>query len=220
MHLIHRSIAPVAALTGVILVAGMLSLYPETTLAQGQIHIHRSSDGTRLFTDRRFMGPDYTYVGSYGRPTASHACQGITPRILNERAEPYADTVRHFSHHYGVDPQLVRAVITVESCFDRFAVSRVGARGLMQLMPSTARELGVRDSFDATENIRGGIRYLQRMLQQFDQDISLALAAYNAGPGAVQRYNGIPPFNETQNYITRVMDHYQRLIASNETTTP
>jgi hypothetical protein len=206
MRLIHRS-----GFFWLLIVVTALAAHSPRLAAQGQIHIHQGPDGTRLFTDRRVVGPDYTYIGSYGRPTASHSCHGINSRILAQRAEPYADTVRHFANHYGVDPQLVHAVITVESCFDRYAVSRVGARGLMQLMPDTAHELGVRDSFDATQNIRGGIRYLQRMLQQFDQDVTLALAAYNAGPGAVQRHNGVPPFRETQNYIVRVMDHYERL---------
>lgn len=214
MRSIHRSKKShhIAAL---MLLAGTLPLHSDPALAQGQIHIHRAPDGTRLFTDRRTVGPDHTYVGSYGRPTASHACHGATPRVLAERAEPYSTTVRHFATHYGVDPQLVHAVITVESCFDRMAVSRVGARGLMQLMPATAQELGVRDSFDATQNIRGGIRYLRQMLEQFDDDLTLALAAYNAGPAAVRRHNGVPPFTETRNYITRVMDHYQRLTAAN-----
>jgi hypothetical protein len=213
MRSTHRS-KKSSHFAALMLLAGTLTLHSDLTLGQGQIHIHRSADGTRLFTDRRTVGPDYTYIGSYGRPTASHACHGVTPRIIAERAEPYATTVRHFATHYAIDPQLVHAVITVESCFDRFAVSRVGARGLMQLMPGTAQELGVRDSFDATQNIRGGIRYLRQMLEQFDDDITLALAAYNAGPAAVRRHNGVPPFNETRNYITRVMDHYQRLTAS------
>jgi hypothetical protein len=104
-----------------LLAAAGLALQSPAVPAQGQIHIHRGADGTRLFTDRRIVGPDYTYIGTYGRPTASHACQGITPRILAERARPYAGTVRDFAGHYGVDPQLVQAVITVESCFDRHA---------------------------------------------------------------------------------------------------
>jgi hypothetical protein len=212
----HRS-KKSSHLAALILLAGTFGLHSDVAVAQGQIHIHRGPDGTRLFTDRRTVGPDYTYVGSYGRPTASHACHGATPRVLAERAEPYSTTVRHFATHYGVDPQLVHAVITVESCFDRTAVSRVGAQGLMQLMPATAQELGVKDSFDATQNIRGGIRYLRQMLEEFDNDITLALAAYNAGPGAVRRHNGVPPFNETRNYITRVMGHYQRLTAANTT---
>lgn len=213
----HRSTLLNCALASVMFLGATA---PITALAQGQIHIHRSPDGTQWFTDRRNMGPDYTYVGSYGRPTASHSCHGITPTILAQRAEPYLTTVRHYATHYGIDPNLVRAVITVESCFDRQAVSRVGAQGLMQLMPATARELGVQNSFDALDNIRGGIRYLHRMLQEFDQDITLALAAYNAGPGAVRRHNGVPPFNETRNYITRVMDHYERLAGTAHTVTP
>ena len=206
MRLIHRS-----GIFRLPLLLALLLVLAPPLLAQNQIHVHRQPDGTMLFTDRRVMGPDYAYIRSYGRPTASHSCNGITPAVLARRAEPYTAAVHDFANHYGVDPQLVKAVITVESCYDRFAVSRVGARGLMQLMPGTANELGVRDSFDAVDNIRGGVRYLHRMLQRFDQDVTLALAAYNAGPGAVQRHEGVPPFRETQNYIVRVMDHYQRL---------
>lgn len=176
-----------------------------------EIYIYRDRDGTPMFTDRRDMGPDYTFVGRYGRPTASHACRGVTRAAMDRRALDHLLTIRHYARHHGVDEEMIRAIIMVESCFDRHAVSRVGAQGLMQLMPGTARELGVSNAFDPTENIRGGVTYFARMLERFDHDVTLALAAYNAGPGAVERHGGVPPFAETRQYITRVMEQYRYL---------
>ncbi len=123
-----------------------------------------------------------------------------TPLFL----EPYEHEIAVAAREYGVDPALVRAVIHAESAFNESAVSPAGAQGLMQLMPATARELGVDDAMSATDNIRGGVHYLARMLQRFGGDITLATAAYNAGPGAVGRHGGIPPYAETKAYVNRV----------------
>lgn len=106
-----------------------------------------------------------------------------------------------------VAPALVKAVIAAESKFDPLAVSRTGAQGLMQLMPETAQELGVNDALQAEQNVRGGTKYLKALLDRY-QDVSHALAAYNAGPTAVDRYQGVPPYPETRAYVARVLDYY------------
>lgn len=113
--------------------------------------------------------------------------------------------VRNASRRYGLPANLIRSVIRHESNFDPRARSHAGAQGLMQLMPATAQELGVDNPFDIQQNIDGGSRYLKNMLDQFDGDLRKALAAYNAGPGTVRRYGGIPPYPETRNYIRKVI---------------
>ena len=109
---------------------------------------------------------------------------------------------------YRIQPALVKAVMAAESNFKPDAVSRVGAQGLMQLMPATARELGVERPFGILENLDGGVRYLRQMLDRYG-DVSQALAAYNAGPRAVDQYHGIPPYQETQAYVKRVLEYYR-----------
>jgi hypothetical protein len=112
------------------------------------------------------------------------------------------------ARHYDVDPALVKAVVAAESNFDADAVSRAGAQGLMQLMPATARQMGVTLPFEAHDNLRGGTRYLREMLDRYG-NVAVALAAYNAGPEAVDRYSGIPPFPETEAYVLKVIDLYR-----------
>ena len=119
-----------------------------------------------------------------------------------------AQAIADAANRRGLDPALLREVVHAESGFNRFAVSPQGAQGLMQLMPGTAAALGVADPFDISQNIMGGATYLRQQLDRFGS-VDLALAAYNAGPGAVTRYNGIPPFTETQNYVARIMAGYQ-----------
>ncbi len=113
------------------------------------------------------------------------------------------------SKQHGVDPRLVAAIAARESAYNPAAVSPVGAGGVMQLMPATARYIGVSNVFDARENVFGGVRYLRTLLDTFHGDLDLTLAAYNAGPGAVQKYNGVPPYRETREYVRTVRAAYE-----------
>jgi soluble lytic murein transglycosylase-like protein len=113
------------------------------------------------------------------------------------------------ARRHGLDPELVMAVAGVESAFQARAVSPKGAQGLMQLMPGTARDLGVADPFDPAANLDGGTRYLRDLLAKYDGDLPKALAAYNAGPGAVARHQGVPPYKETRDYVQKVLRRYQ-----------
>jgi soluble lytic murein transglycosylase-like protein len=130
----------------------------------------------------------------------------------------YENEIRLAAAKHNIDPALIKAVIRAESGFNPNAVSHSGAQGLMQLMPSTAAGFGVTDPFDPAQNIDAGAHYLRGQLDRFGGDVSLALAAYNAGPGSVAKYNGVPPFRETQNYVKRVLDYYDtyRRDADNE----
>lgn len=182
----------------------------------GQIFVYQMPNGERLVTNVRQRDDAAKLIATYGRPTASVQCRLAANDAMSVGSGPFDAIIVQEAQHWNLDPVLVKSVIWVESCFDPQAISRVGAHGLMQLMPATAAELGVTDRFDPAQNIRGGVTYLARMLERFEQNLDLALAAYNAGPGAVERHNGIPPFRETQDYVLRVNNHYQRHTAAAE----
>ena len=139
-----------------------------------------------------------------------------TGRITTPMPAELSSVIEQAARMHILDPRLVAAVAGRESSYDPRAVSPAGACGIMQLMPATARFLGMNDIFDTRQNIFGGTRYLRKLLDTFHGDLDLALAAYNAGPGAVQRYNGVPPYRETQLYVKAVRAAYERALGRSQ----
>ena len=135
--------------------------------------------------------------------TAAIAPAPVAPEQIDALVQRNANT-------WQVDPSLVKAIIANESGFNANATSKVGAQGLMQLMPATAQSVGVRNSYDPAQNVAGGTRYLRGLLDRFNGDVKLAVAAYNAGPGAVEKYGDVPPYAETQNYVQNVIGSYDK----------
>jgi soluble lytic murein transglycosylase-like protein len=167
---------------------------------------------------------DRSLVASVGPDEAAEATARLTPVTASAsvlsigagadlEARPFAALIESVAVKHGIDPALVHAVIEAESNYRPTARSQVGARGLMQLMPSTARDLGVvsvGQLYDPEQNIEAGVKYLKVLLERFDGDLPTALAAYNAGPNAVSKHDGIPPYEETRNYVRKVLSNFQQ----------
>lgn len=171
------------------------------------VYMSVGPDGTITFTDSPNQDADFVIFDVDGPPP--------TRKVVTNKNFPnmdnYDDIILVASRKYMLSPALIKAVVMAESGMNPNAKSRVGAQGLMQLMPATAEGLGVTDPWDPTQNINGGSKYLRKNLDRFGS-IELALAAYNAGPGNVKKYKGIPPFEETQVYVERVMDLYEMFL--------
>ena len=166
--------------------------------AQAQIYTWRNANGTLVLSDRPLE------PGARSFPVPKTQTVRATTPFPSQPIAAYEPLIRENANRQGIRPDLVRAVIQVESGFNARAVSPKGAKGLMQLMPATAAQFGVRNAFDPTENIRAGVDYLRSLLDRYDNE-ELALAAYNAGPGAVDRYaSQVPPFPETKTYVQRI----------------
>lgn len=193
-----------------------------TRLVQGRVYSY-IKDGVRHYTSKAPKGVEGATALRTIRYSFLETCfacasePGVNFRTLRLNGTAYSDEIRRASRKYGVDEAVVRAIIHAESAFNPNALSRVGAQGLMQLMPATARRFGVGNAFDAGQNIEGGVQYLAWLLKRFNGNLTLAAAGYNAGEGAVDKYNGVPPYGETQRYVQRVgilADRYRGLLAS------
>lgn len=185
------------------LVVGLLAGFPRPAVAQ--IYLWKDANGNQVYSDR-VQAADYQ----------TFAVAGSTVRSTRPASEKYRNRfdalIDAAAEQYSVRGDLVRAVIQVESGFDPRARSPKGAMGLMQLMPATASRLGVRNAYDPVDNIRGGVAYLRELLDRFGGNEELALAAYNAGPGAVDRYGQrIPPYRETRDYVRKVRYRTERI---------
>ena len=183
--------------------------YQAPHLVRGQVYSY-IQDGVRHYTSRPPRGgAGITAMRTikYSFMETCYACAakpGVDFRTLRLNTGAYRDEIATAAKDFGVDEAIVRAIIHAESAFNPNALSRVGAQGLMQLMPATARRFGVANAFDAAQNIRGGVQYLAFLLKRFNGDLSLVAAGYNAGEGAVDKYRGVPPYSETQRYVQRV----------------
>ncbi len=177
-------------------------LLTPAALARGPVYSYTDESGVVHFTNRP-ADPRYAKLPTSATDGRLEVTSGpVRPGDIDR-------LIRLAAHENQVQPALVKAVIRAESNFDSNAVSRKGAQGLMQLMPRTARAMGVSDPLHPEDNVRGGARYLRHMLDRYG-DLRLAVAAYNAGPRAVDRYRGVPPYRETRAYVDRVLTYYRR----------
>ncbi len=189
-----------------------LCLLPVALPAAAEIYKYRDREGHVIFTDKPMKRADTRLVwtksddGMTTRPAGS----GFNAERFRRNLVRYSPMIDATARRFDLQPELLHAVVRVESSYDPHALSRAGAKGLMQLMPDTARRYGVYDSWDPEQNLYAGASYLRDLLEQFQFDLRLALAAYNAGENAVKKYGyQIPPYPETQHYVRKVLAAYQ-----------
>ncbi len=194
-----------------VVLAAALSVPPLSSRAD-DIYRYTDANGVIHFSNVGFSAPHHVHRVTVATPHATRTRSGRThtvqPSMPTFVRNSYSDMIERACARHGVDPALVHALVKVESNFNPRAVSRKGARGLMQLMPETAHEMHVRNSFNPAENIDAGVRYLRSLLDHYEGNIRLALAAYNSGVSAVQRWGTIPPFPETKQYVRKIMNLY------------
>ena len=173
-----------------------------------EIYKYIDENGVECYTDAAFGKKTGTETKKRISSNTS-ASRETSQRTDTRRDIDYHDIVHEKAATYDIDPSLIKAVIKAESNWNDRAISRKGAMGLMQLMPGTAADMDVNNPFDPEENIEGGTKYLKYLIERFNGDLTLALAAYNAGPGAVEKYGYVPPFTETRQYVDKILTRYK-----------
>jgi soluble lytic murein transglycosylase-like protein len=191
---------------GVLILSGLLGL----SSAYAEMYKFTDKDGIVHYTNVRPLGQQNVKTFSFPCYASDTRCRQLDWEKIPLNRQAYDVEIRSAAEIFTVDESLIRAIIHAESAYQSDAQSPRGARGLMQLMPATQAELQVVDVFDPLSNIEGGTLYLSRLLAEFDQSVELAAAAYNAGPGAVHEYGGIPPYEETREYVRRIKILYRR----------
>lgn len=173
------------------------------------VYVYETPDGSKLITDSRIKKPGYKLKKSYStKPYRSRAKK--SPYHSRTIKSKYDALIVNTALKYDLEPSFIKAVIHIESAFDRYALSHAGAMGLMQLMPATAASYQLKqDHFNPNLNIEAGVQHIKDLMERYDSDKRLSLAAYNAGAGAVSKYKGVPPYEETQDYIKKVMKLYK-----------
>jgi soluble lytic murein transglycosylase-like protein len=204
-QILKKILSPLCKLVLLACIATM-GLYVNITSAA--VYVYVLPDGSKLITDKKVRKKGYTLKKSY---TTTPFRSGGSNQVY--RAAPiksqYDAMIVSTSLKYNLEPSFIKAVIHVESAFDRYALSKAGAMGLMQLMPATASSYQLNQNhFDPTRNVEAGVQHLKDLMERYDSDKTLSLAAYNAGEGAVGKYQGVPPYEETLNYIEKVMKLY------------
>ena len=216
------SVVPASFMTNAAPVSPVKSGSGNTRRVQGEVYSY-IENGVRHYTSeppRKVARAGAVRTIKYSFLETCYACgakPGVDFASVRLNTEAYRDEIAAAAARHGVDEAIVRAIIHAESAFNPNALSRVGAQGLMQLMPATAQRFGVGNPFDPAQNIRGGVKYLSWLLKRFNGNLTLAAAGYTAGEGAVDRHKGVPPYKETQRYVQRVgvlADRYRGALAA------
>jgi len=195
---------------GQIIVLLILLVFAGFQSARADVYKFIDEDGMVNYTNVKPTGQANVKTFSFPCYASDNKCNQLDWENIPLNRNAFAHEIQAAADVFTVETSLIRAIIHAESAYHADALSPKGAQGLMQLMPATQKELQVEDAFDPLSNIEGGTLYLSRLLEKFDQDIALTAAAYNAGPGAVSKYSGIPPYKETREYVRRVKILYRR----------
>lgn len=204
MTLNSRNILPLFLF---VLISSFTAIIPSSATAA--VYVYELPNGSKLITDKKQYNKTYKLKNSYKTTPYRSSKKRNKPYYARPIKSQYDALIVNASLKYDLEPAFIKAVVHIESAFDRYAVSHAGAMGLMQLMPATAAVYQLtQDQFNPDRNIEVGVQHLKDLMNRYDNDKKLSLAAYNAGEGAVSRYGGVPPYEETQNYVVKVMRLY------------